>query len=362
MPIIENFILLGISLLIILLRLYARLDAVGWKGLATDDYLMVLIAFTYAALTATTHFSLVQYQGLANSDMTPDQRASLAPESKEYQQRVFGSKLELVERIVYTIVLWLTKVAMLVFSQRLTSRLGAYTKRIRFGFGLLGVTWLVDFLVTLLACRPLHKNWQINPDPGDTCYPATSLYSLFGTLSLNVITSLYVFIVPLPVLWMANIKLWKKIGLILLVSANCFVIVVAILRGYWTVVDARQGAREASRWAYRVCFVAVTTTNLPLIFPLVRRMIAPMIKRRHRTQRDIRTITVWERARLAVAGEIPDESETKWLPACCEDSCLTGSTAEDSRVDTGIDLGSIDVEMYGHPGRHKRERMIYENQ
>lgn len=44
---------------------------------------------------------------------------------------------------------------------------------------------------------------------------------------------------------MANIKVWKKASLILLISANGFVIVISILRGYRTIVGAKERRNEA---------------------------------------------------------------------------------------------------------------------
>ncbi|KAI1480103.1 hypothetical protein K445DRAFT_332292 [Daldinia sp. EC12] len=359
MLIADNLILLGISLVIISLRLFVRIDAVGRKHLATDDYLMVLVALFYSALAANTHTLLAKCHGLDNAYLTDEERKYLPPEDDEYSKRVLGSKLEIVEMILYTIVLWLTKLSILAFCRRLTAGLGAYEKRIFVGIILLGITWVADILVILLACRPLAKSWQIYPDPGEACYPATSPYSTFCTLSLNVFTSLYVFAVPLPVLWMANIKLWKKMGLALLVSANCFVIAVAALRGYWTTVDASKNTKRASEWAYRVCFVAIITTNIPLLFPLFRRLVVmPLNKPGPKTRRGIHAMTVWKHT--SNESEIPDRDHSiKFCPCCCEDPCLTDSDTEESgRPSSGF--YSIDVEMYGDPRGHRRERMAFE--
>ncbi|KAI0892513.1 hypothetical protein F4806DRAFT_499920 [Annulohypoxylon nitens] len=342
--VVETFVLLGISAAIISLRMYVRIRAVGLEGLWADDYIMILVVVTYSALAACTYTAQVTCQGLANDDMTDEQREALDPNSAEYSMRVLGAKIEIVSRVLYIVVLWLTKAAMLAFCRRLTERLGKYKMRIRIGIVLLATSWLADFLITMLNCRPFPMNWQIYPDPGPQCYPGTSPYGVYGTLSLNIITSLYVFFVPLPILWMANIKLWKKIGLIMLVSANCFVIAVAILRAYLILSTDTSGAREASRWAYRVSFVAVVTTNLPLLFPLLRRLMSPvMMKEGASTQRRIRTITVWERS-----GEVRKSSlrrQSRWnagfLPGFSEDGRLTGlgQTGERAAHDTGIDLG-----------------------
>ncbi|KAI1090919.1 hypothetical protein F5B19DRAFT_503463 [Rostrohypoxylon terebratum] len=359
--VVETFVLLGISVAIINLRMYVRIRAVGVEGLWADDYIMILVAITYSALAACTYVAQVTCQGLANDDMTNDQRQSLDPNSAEYFMRVLGSKIEVVSRVLYIVVVWLTKAAMLAFCQRLTERLGKYRNRIRIGIALLVMSWLADFLIAMLNCRPFHKNWQIYPDPGPQCYSATSPFSVYGTLILNIITSIYVFFVPLPILWMANIKLWKKIGLIMLVSANGFVVAVAILRGYLILSTDTSGAKDASKWAYRLCFVAVVTTNLPLLFPLLRRLISPvMMKEGASIQRRIRTITAWERS-----GEVRKSStrrQSRWnagfMPGFSESGHLTGleHTGEKAPHDTGIDLGedsdrkdSLDL-VYHHRG------------
>ncbi|KAI0380646.1 hypothetical protein F5Y04DRAFT_281673 [Hypomontagnella monticulosa] len=373
---INVFILLGISLLVYALRLYARVTAVGWRGLCADDYLMLIVALAYSAQAACTYAELVTANGLANDGMTPDERMLLSPDSEEYAMRVLGSKLEVVTRVQYITVLWLTKAAMLAFCQRLTSRLGEYRTRIRVGFAMLAVTWVSDILVTMLSCRPLYMNWQINPDPGVECHPATTPYTLFGTLSFNILTSLYVFFVPLPILWMAHIKLWKKIGLILLILANCFVVAISILRGYLITTAGSAGARLANRWAYRVCFVAVVAANLPLLFPMARRMMKPFIKERRKPQRGIRTITIWERAGLTSPRSQSDSSESsgdtenrdnrkfKYLICfpCCSAECSNETELEDATTmaDTGFSMNGADLEScVTPPGRVHREMMVY---
>ena len=40
--------------------------------------------------------------------------------------------------------------------------------RIRIGYVLIGTTYMATELSILFGCRPFHKNWQINPDPGST--------------------------------------------------------------------------------------------------------------------------------------------------------------------------------------------------
>ena len=71
--------------------------------------------------------------------------------------------------------------------------------RIRIGYIFIGVTYLAVILSILLGCHPLHKNWQINPDPGNYCQPAVSHIDVYVTVTLNVATDLYLISIPFPV-------------------------------------------------------------------------------------------------------------------------------------------------------------------
>lgn len=105
------------------------------------------------------------------------------------------------------------------------------------------------------------------------CQPASSRINVFVTLGLNVATDIYLLTIPVPMLWNAKIPLWKKLGLILLFSGGIFVTMAGILRCVLILANDVTGAQDGSAWAVRETFVAVVTSNVPLIFPLVRRWV-----------------------------------------------------------------------------------------
>lgn len=43
-----------------------------------------------------------------------------------------------------------------------------FQTRVRIAYVLLAVTYLATGLTIVLSCQPMHKFWQINPDPGST--------------------------------------------------------------------------------------------------------------------------------------------------------------------------------------------------
>lgn len=61
-----------------------------------------------------------------------------------------------------------------------------------------------------------------------------------------------------------------------LFSGGVFVVICATLRCVYIVTDPVNGAQQAGSWAVRETFVAVVTTNLPLVVPLVKKWTSPI--------------------------------------------------------------------------------------
>ncbi|KAL7620076.1 hypothetical protein AAE478_010625 [Parahypoxylon ruwenzoriense] len=289
---IEAWTLLAIGICVTILRTYARVKAVGFKSLQADDYLVWVGATFYAVETSLAYSVGAVAKGLANNGMTDEERAALDPNSQEFRTRVVGSQIQLAGWSSYSVLLWSLKASLLVFYMRLTAGLArSYLIRIYIGFGFLGASFVVILTNLFLACRPFHKYWQMNPDPGNTCQPAISNQIIWVYLSMNVTTDLYLISIPVPMLWQSTLKPVKKFGLILLFSGGLFVVVCAILRCALIVTDPVNGAQLAGSWAVRETFVAVITTNLPMVFPLLKVWLSPILGSLLTTMRSTHKLT-----------------------------------------------------------------------
>lgn len=98
----------------------------------------------------------------------------------------------------------------------LTGRAGLINMhiRVRVAYGAIGVTYLIVILSILFGCHPMHKNWQIYPNPGRRCHslekvastdvlvrcqPAIAPLDVYMTVTLNVATDIYLITIPTPV-------------------------------------------------------------------------------------------------------------------------------------------------------------------
>ncbi|KAI4148663.1 MAG: hypothetical protein L6R39_002733 [Caloplaca ligustica] len=268
----EAFSFLAIGLVVIVLRWISRVMTVGFARLAADDYLMVIAGALYSAETALAYYVGVRWKGLANSGMTPEERAALDPQSEEYRLRVGGSKNQLAGWLTYTTLLWTLKACMLIFYSRLTDGVSNMRIRIRIGAVLLAVTYVATILTILLGCQPIQRNWQINPDPGNYCQPAISILEVAVLIALNISTDAYLMSVPLPMIWGSRLATRKKWVLSVMFSGGILVMVAGILRCVLILNAGVNGPAQAGEWSIRESFIAVVVGNLPMLYTLFQRI------------------------------------------------------------------------------------------
>ncbi|GAQ35537.1 hypothetical protein ASPNIDRAFT_194165 [Aspergillus niger] len=250
---VQLWTLYGIGCVVTLLRTYSQCKDLGWRRLRLDDYLIWVAIVFYTAQVALAYSVGNAAHGLANNSMTEAQRAALAPDT-------------LISSL---------KLSMLVFYTRLMDGLGRrYRVPIWIGFALVIGSFIACMITILAACRPFNKNWQIHPDPGNSCQPAISKPVIAATFAANLATDPYLVLIPIPMLWKSSLKLMKKIAVTIVLGAGIFILVCATIKSVFLLVEPNNGASIADEWGTRETFVAVITTNLPMIFHLFRTWLA----------------------------------------------------------------------------------------
>ncbi|KAJ5764652.1 hypothetical protein N7533_003333 [Penicillium manginii] len=268
----EAFTLLAVAIVVIGLRTTARWVMVGPRNFQADDYLMLLACVVYGLETGAAYMVGAWFMGLANNSITDEQRRTLSHSSEEYRLRVGGSKVQVAGWSLYTLLLWLLKTCMAIFYSRLTAGLINMRVRIHVAYGLIATTYIATICSILFGCYPLHKNWQIYPDPGNHCQPAVSKIDIYVTVVLNVATDIYLISIPAPMLFKARLRWREKLELLVLFSGGLFVMMAGILRCVLILTAGANGAQQAGSWACRETFVAVVIGNMPMIYPLIRRV------------------------------------------------------------------------------------------
>ncbi|KAB8259282.1 hypothetical protein BDV32DRAFT_139004 [Aspergillus pseudonomiae] len=241
---IESWTLYSIGVAATILRTYARGSAVGLRNLRADDYLIWVGIIFYTAQTALAYSVGNVAHGLANNGMTDAQRAALSIDDPEYRFRS--------------------------------------CRRVDYIFGLDLVTQALD---AGILCSTYGRSWPPLSSPGlywlcpchrdfyrkhYICQAAISKPIVWVSFAANVSTDLYLITIPIPVLWSTKLRLVKKIASTVVLSAGVFVLVCATLKSIFVLVDPLHGAELSGAWGTRETFVAVMTTNLPMIFHLFK--------------------------------------------------------------------------------------------
>lgn len=127
---------------------------------------------------------------------------------------------------IYLATLWLYKLTILL----LYLRLFGVNKPFRY------TTWTVMFLVfgylfsnlltLLFGCTPIDKYWR-STTPGH-CIPETKLGLFYG--SMNFLTDVLIFVLPLPMVWRLKLSRENKLGIILVFVGGIMASVVALVR------------------------------------------------------------------------------------------------------------------------------------
>jgi len=165
-----------------------------------------------------------------------------------------------------------------------------YRIRIYIGFALVLTTYLASILTIYAACQPFYHYWQISPDPGNVCQAGISGPIIWSSFLANIFTDIYLIFIPVPLLWESTLTLPKKIASTIVLGSGIFVLVCAMLKSIFVILDPVAGGQLSAQWGTRETFVAIVTANLPMILPLFRQWFKPLMPSRLRsTQKAYRT-------------------------------------------------------------------------
>ncbi|KAE8368942.1 hypothetical protein BDV27DRAFT_27830 [Aspergillus caelatus] len=186
--------------------------------------------------------------------------------STEIYRRQVGSKLTLVNRLVYNVYLWLQKAVVLLLCQRILAGLPWPERIIKACWTLLVASFAAVQITTFVDCRPLHLYWQVMPDPGSCIEAHTQLVTL---ISMNISTDTMLMMLPMP--WILRVKTsWmRRLQLVGLFAIGLLLIAIAIVR--LPSFDDNTSQLNRNTWGSVEEFLAAFVANVPTLYTLRRR-------------------------------------------------------------------------------------------
>ncbi|KFY79925.1 hypothetical protein V499_01183 [Pseudogymnoascus sp. VKM F-103] len=224
------------------LRIYTRariLDTIG-----TDDWLMGAALFFSFALAVNTCVG-TKFGWARHLSAIP--RENLSP----ILQNIFASE------ILFTLTTSLVKISILFLYLRIA--VTKPWKRVIYGSIAFIVIWTIAFCALIIfQCNPVSDYW----DPSSkNCYPAEIALFLHGLT--NTITDIYVYVLPMRLVWKTNLPKRKRLELVGIFGAGFLVCVAGGIRLYYTI--ATQTSDDSTWVGYYMYTWEAIEVNLGIV-------------------------------------------------------------------------------------------------
>ncbi|KAI9646525.1 hypothetical protein NHQ30_004518 [Ciborinia camelliae] len=255
-----NSILFPVVLLIILIRLYARLRIS--KSFGLDDWLII------AAMLPATTFAIL---------------AVLAEERFEFGRHLwdikpmefkFGLQFLMITEIIFAFGQTLTKCSMLAMLYRILSS-GKRFKRLTIAATIIiAILGSIFITIVIFQCRPPSHYWILTSNPQPECINQVVHVTFAG--SLNTLTDFVVVLFPIPKMLKLQIPRRQRLGIIFLFAAGFLVCIAGAVRTYYTYVELSSFDRTWDSYGVWISscvelYVGIICASIPATKPFFKR-------------------------------------------------------------------------------------------
>ncbi|CCC11897.1 hypothetical protein SMACR_05109 [Sordaria macrospora] len=253
--IIASAVMIAVAVLFVLLRCVSRFILIQNPG--PDDYFIIAaMALTLGYLinlVVLTHNGI----GMAMSTLTLDNMVNFL-------------KITLAIQVMYYANVFCIKVSILFTYIRF-----AVTRTFRYlciGTIILHIVFLLVCVITTLAqCQPLHKMWDFTGAVEGTCINTTAFF--YFTSAFNILTDLWILLLPISTLREINRPTREKIALFLIFGVGTFAAVASIVRLhtiyiYTLAEDPFHEGINVNLWSMIEVTIAISCASVSALKPI----------------------------------------------------------------------------------------------
>ncbi|ROW03068.1 hypothetical protein VMCG_05745 [Cytospora schulzeri] len=136
----------------------------------------------------------------------------------------------------------------------------------------LGFT-VICVCVTLAQCLPMRKQWDVTKTVQGSCINSTAFF--YTTAGINIITDIWVIVLPIRTLRGINRPLKEKIALTVIFGAGLFATLMSVVRlrsihTYTLTSDPFRDAIQVNVWSVIEVNVAILCASVPALKPIFR--------------------------------------------------------------------------------------------
>ncbi|SPJ72475.1 related to integral membrane protein [Fusarium torulosum] len=203
---------LAISFLFFMQRMYVKIFLAG--GLQIDD---ILLIFSYILAVTTVAFCVHMFAhgaGGVHAWEIPIETFNI------YVKDVYLSAC------IYVLCGSFAKLALLIFYLRLSPQRW-FKWAVWTAIAIICIYTVVLFCLVLFACKPMAMNWDITVTDG-ICINQTKTY--IATAAVNIISDVFLFVLPLPMVFQLQLPAKQKIGLMGIFTIGSLTVITSIVR------------------------------------------------------------------------------------------------------------------------------------
>ncbi|KAM0722948.1 hypothetical protein Q7P37_001146 [Cladosporium fusiforme] len=338
---VESWIWYGIVLFVAVSRFVSRRMALGsFAKFEADEYVMCAILCFFTVLIAT-----VNIVESTSSNLLPPGYDVENMTQADLDERTLGSKLILVVENCQMLVIWGTKVCLLIMYFRFTT-LMRESVAIKIIAAYVAISYVVmEILYMGVWCRPFHNYWAV-PTPNAQCN--TAINHLITNAVFNISSDVFMLLLGVPMFLRIQIPLTKKVPLVGIFSLGIFVIIAAVLNKYYSFTAPFDNAWVY--WYVRESATAIIVANLPFVWLLYRKIFGirttSVTGSRSRTKSGQNAISLRSRTESKVPTRTPrgrrgsDDSDLAFELGKSYHEMTTTITAGDKGLEKGFDDGT----------------------
>ncbi|CAJ0547958.1 Ff.00g047120.m01.CDS01 [Fusarium sp. VM40] len=203
---------LAISFLFFMQRMYVKIFLAG--GLQIDDIFLIL---SYILAVTTVAFCIHMFAhgaGGVHAWEIPIETVNI------YVKDVYLSAC------IYVLCGSFAKLALLIFYLRLSPQRW-FKWAVWTAITIICIYTVILFCLVLFACKPMAMNWDITVTDG-VCINQTKTY--IATAAVNIISDLFLFVLPLPMVFQLQLPAKQKIGLMGIFTIGSLTVITSIVR------------------------------------------------------------------------------------------------------------------------------------
>ncbi|KUJ08697.1 uncharacterized protein LY89DRAFT_741544 [Mollisia scopiformis] len=250
----------AVALLVYCLRVYTR--AFILRSIGHDDYIMGLAVILSIGLSINACISTTFGWGHHLSSIPPSNYSSILITIW-------------IAELLFTLSTSLAKISILFFYLRLAVT-KTYRTIIHCSIGFI-IIWAITFtLVVIFQCTPIPEYW--NPT-GTSCRDPEAALFIHGLT--NSLTDVYIYILPMKMVWEVQLPKRQRMGLIGIFAAGFLVCVAGALRLYYSILtqkstDTPWEGFNLWTWESIEINLGIVCSSAPCLKALITKMIPRM--------------------------------------------------------------------------------------